>query len=146
MDKEKPAAQREARVAPRAPEVKHKWREDEQDCTCGWLPNIGGELSLDAKKQWQAHVAAQVKHEWRVLGGKYEDLLTGRVCTCAVAQITFQKCEIHVASSQPPAPVEHGFTCEKKVHVGTGHLHGPDDDMPYDVDGYKYCGRCHVAL
>lgn len=33
--------------------------------------------------------------------------------------------------------------CEKVPHSGTGYLHDEDDDRPYDVDGVKYCGRCH---
>ena len=40
----------------------------------------------------------------------------------------------------------HHVNCVKVVHVGSGHLHGPDDDSPYDVDGCRYCGRCHIAL
>ena len=43
-------------------------------------------------------------------------------------------------------PVEHGKTCCKVEHVGTGYLHDKDDDGPYDVDGCMYCGRCHYAL
>lgn len=35
------------------------------------------------------------------------------------------------------------FTCEKAPHVGSGYLHAEDDDLPYDVDGVRYCGRCH---
>ena len=42
--------------------------------------------------------------------------------------------------------VQHGKNCEKKIHSGDGHLHGPDDDSPYDVDGASYCGRCHRWL
>lgn len=41
---------------------------------------------------------------------------------------------------------EHGVNCGKVAHVGDGHLHGEDDDSPYDVDGCLYCGRCHKAL
>lgn len=37
----------------------------------------------------------------------------------------------------------HGRDCPKVQHVGEGYLHGADDDRPYDVDGVKYCGRCH---
>ena len=40
----------------------------------------------------------------------------------------------------------HGVTCPKVEHTGTGHLHGAEDDWPYDVDGVRYCGRCHVAI
>jgi hypothetical protein len=41
----------------------------------------------------------------------------------------------------------HGRTCPKAPHGNDGgHLHGPDDDMPYAVDGVEYCGRCHQAL
>lgn len=36
--------------------------------------------------------------------------------------------------------------CPKVQHTGTGYLHGPNDDTPYDVDGVQYCGRCHMAL
>lgn len=42
--------------------------------------------------------------------------------------------------------VVHGINCEKKPHVRDGYLHGEDDDTPYDVDGAKYCGRCHTSL
>lgn len=37
-------------------------------------------------------------------------------------------------------------TCVKVPHTGTGYLHDEDDDSPYDVDGVRYCGRCHRAL
>ena len=40
----------------------------------------------------------------------------------------------------------HGKTCIKALHVGSGYLHGADDDKPYDVDHVTYCGRCHSAL
>ena len=40
----------------------------------------------------------------------------------------------------------HGKTCVKVLHVGSGYLHGEDDDKPYDVDHVTYCGRCHSAL
>jgi len=42
--------------------------------------------------------------------------------------------------------VVHGTNCQKKPHTRDGYLHGEDDDTPYNVDGVKYCGRCHVAL
>jgi hypothetical protein len=42
--------------------------------------------------------------------------------------------------------VRHGIDCEKKPHTRGGELHAEDDDRPYDVDGVKYCGRCHQAL
>lgn len=39
----------------------------------------------------------------------------------------------------------HGRDCPKVEHVGDiGYLHGPHDDGPYNVDGVKYCGRCHA--
>lgn len=39
----------------------------------------------------------------------------------------------------------HGETCQKVPHTHSsgGYLHAADDDRPYDVDGLKYCGRCH---
>jgi hypothetical protein len=40
----------------------------------------------------------------------------------------------------------HGVTCPKVRHVRGGELHSEDDDTPYDVDGCRYCGRCHYAL
>lgn len=42
----------------------------------------------------------------------------------------------------------HGVTCQKKPHDNPagGYLHGDDDDTPYDVDGWSYCGRCHQVL
>ena len=44
--------------------------------------------------------------------------------------------------------VVHGKTCPKKPHSNPsgGYLHGEDDDAPYDVDGWRYCGRCHRVL
>ena len=44
--------------------------------------------------------------------------------------------------------IQHGVTCEKQPHdkPGGGYLHGDDDDRPYDVDGWAYCGRCHRVL
>jgi len=43
--------------------------------------------------------------------------------------------------------VIHGVTCPKAAHSNTGgYLHAESDDTPYDVDGYSFCGRCHVAL
>ncbi len=52
------------------------------------------------------------------------------------------------AAPERPAPpyVEHGKTCKKAPHGAGGYLHLPEDDGPYDVDGVKYCGRCHVYL
>ena len=38
----------------------------------------------------------------------------------------------------------HGVNCEKVLHMGTGYLHGQQDDTIYDVDGITYCGRCHT--
>lgn len=40
----------------------------------------------------------------------------------------------------------HGVTCAKVPHTCEGMLHGEDDDRPYDVDGAKYCGRCHLHI
>jgi len=41
--------------------------------------------------------------------------------------------------------VIHGRSCEKVVHLGAGgYLHDASDDTPYDVDGVRYCGRCHM--
>lgn len=40
----------------------------------------------------------------------------------------------------------HGVTCVKVTHTRDGMLHGEDDDRPYDVDGAKYCGRCHLHI
>lgn len=44
--------------------------------------------------------------------------------------------------------VVHGKTCEKRPHDAAhgGYLHSEDDDSPYDVDGVRYCGRCHRCL
>lgn len=40
----------------------------------------------------------------------------------------------------------HGINCPKNPHTREGYLHDIDDDAPYDIDGVKYCGRCHVAM
>ncbi len=42
--------------------------------------------------------------------------------------------------------MQHGVNCPKAEHVGDGYLHDYADDAPFDDDGVKYCGRCHVAL
>lgn len=53
-----------------------------------------------------------------------------------------------VARATPRVAGLHGAgQCEKIEHGGrTGYLHGPEDDSPYDVDGLKYCGRCHCWI
>lgn len=43
-------------------------------------------------------------------------------------------------------PIVHGTTCVKAVHDRDGMLHDEKDDTPFDVDGVKYCGRCHYCL
>ena len=42
----------------------------------------------------------------------------------------------------------HPVDCRKALHDKPegGYLHGEDDEAPYDVDGVRYCGRCHMAL
>jgi hypothetical protein len=52
----------------------------------------------------------------------------------------------HQQREQCLGRVVHRANCEKKPHIGDGYLHGEDDDAPYDVDGVKYCGRCHRHL
>ncbi len=44
--------------------------------------------------------------------------------------------------------IQHPIDCEKVPHdkPGGGYLHDEDDDRPYDVDGWPYCGRCHYVL
>lgn len=42
--------------------------------------------------------------------------------------------------------IQHGVSCVKAPHLGGGYLHDESDDNPYDVDGVKYCGRCHCYL
>lgn len=42
---------------------------------------------------------------------------------------------------------QHGVNCRKVAHdADDGYLHAPDDDSAYDVDGVRYCGRCHEHL
>ena len=43
-------------------------------------------------------------------------------------------------------PIKHGIECKKVEHIGEGYLHQSHDDLPYDVDGMSYCGRCHYVL
>jgi hypothetical protein len=50
------------------------------------------------------------------------------------------------AKSHSHEVIVHGISCKKKPHVRSGYLHGEDDDTPYNVDGLKYCGRCHTAI
>lgn len=52
------------------------------------------------------------------------------------------------APAKSTGHVQHGVTCEKRQHddPAGGYLHGDDDDRPYDVDGWAYCGRCHCVL
>jgi hypothetical protein len=47
-----------------------------------------------------------------------------------------------------PTTLSHGVSCTKVEHrVGMpGYLHSTNDDLPYDVDGVMYCGRCHCAI
>lgn len=41
----------------------------------------------------------------------------------------------------------HPQDCKKAPHDSRGgYLHESDDDLPYDVDGCLYCGRCHLFL
>lgn len=54
--------------------------------------------------------------------------------------------QAHELVEQSAWPTRHGTSCVKAVHVNDGYLHAPDDDTPYDVDGCRYCGRCHVAI
>lgn len=44
------------------------------------------------------------------------------------------------------AKVRHGVNCPKAPHTRDGYLHSVDDDRPYDIDGLRYCGRCHLWL
>lgn len=44
-----------------------------------------------------------------------------------------------------PAQAEP-WKCAKEPHRGDGYLHDAADDSPYDVDGLRYCGRCHSFL
>jgi len=48
----------------------------------------------------------------------------------------------------PVEPLVHGQTCQKAPHdkLSGGYLHGEDDDTPYMVDHWPYCGRCHSVL
>lgn len=61
-----------------------------------------------------------------------------------------QRSDELIAKQQKLAAVRHGVNCPKVAHFdftdSHGHLHEPDDDTPYDVDGCSYCGRCHQAL
>jgi hypothetical protein len=42
--------------------------------------------------------------------------------------------------------VQHGITCQKVPHANEGYMHADGDDTPYEVDGVRYCGRCHFAM
>lgn len=60
-------------------------------------------------------------------------------CTCSIGLLP---CQIHGWGM-----VRHGLECEKVLHgEREGFLHSATDDTPYDVDGVRYCGRCHYAL
>lgn len=48
--------------------------------------------------------------------------------------------------AQETPEFRHGIDCEKVPHTGEGYLHGENDNLPYDVDGWSYCGRCHKVL
>lgn len=50
------------------------------------------------------------------------------------------------AAGQAVNPIQHGVNCPKVPHAGAGYLHDAAADGPYDVDGVRYCGRCHVWL
>lgn len=51
-----------------------------------------------------------------------------------------------VQQPRKPKSVQHGYDCVKIVHTRGGYLHDALDDRPYEVDGVKYCGRCHEYL
>lgn len=43
--------------------------------------------------------------------------------------------------------IRHGVNCTKEEHTRDGgYLHDEEDDTPFDVDGIKYCGRCHTVI
>lgn len=54
--------------------------------------------------------------------------------------------KIQAGEAGAPSPARHGVNCPKAPHGAGGFLHLPEDDGPYDVDGVKYCGRCHSWL
>ena len=60
-------------------------------------------------------------------------------CDCA-------KCDCGNPGPLELPPLRHGFDCGKVPHEAEGYLHSATDDGPYDVDGVRYCGRCHEAL
>ena len=71
----------------------------------------------------------------------------------AIAALSRLESALTTAQSQDAQGDEriHGKTCRKVVHGSTGYpvggyLHGDYDDSPYDVDGLKYCGRCHQCI
>ena len=114
-----------------------RWRNDDKqgyDRAIALLCEVSDELTLllisEAASQTNqerqadypdAHSLSEAKR-WKALGKPVTSEVTG-----------------------PQEPV-HGETCIKALHVGSGYLHGEDDDKPYDVDHVKYCGRCHSAL
>jgi hypothetical protein len=54
---------------------------------------------------------------------------------------------VHGETGYGRTAVVHGQTCVKQQHaLGGAYLHSAVDDSPYDVDGCRYCGRCHQAL
>ena len=42
--------------------------------------------------------------------------------------------------------IMHIQDCTKAPHAGTGYLHSEKDDLPYNVDGVWYCGKCHQYI
>lgn len=96
-----------------------------------------------------AHTGQPWWHEWVI--GKATEIrwIKGKVkFVGAPSSAPFPSCIVIYRSSARPGTAERETsTCQKVIHDGRqGYLHGPDDDSPYDVDGVRYCGRCHVAL
>lgn len=63
----------------------------------------------------------------------------------------FEVLSSDVEAAQAIEPeIKHGVNCVKVQHNGGvhfgGYLHDANDDSPYEVDGYDYCGRCHHAI
>lgn len=74
------------------------------------------------------------------------------VDTEAIAQLGAALALLEALTQPAPElkPLRHGVSCVKRYHVssaaGYGYMHADDDDGPYDVDGVKYCGRCHEFI
>lgn len=65
----------------------------------------------------------------------------------AIALKPFRTAKPIPTGPPPKDGVRHGIDCHKVLHISMSPhqawQHESNDDGPFDVDGVRYCGRCH---